>query len=125
MISEKVRVRGNFNGHVGSDMGGFGKAHGGFGIGQIDNGEIRLLDWPVGKGLCLTNTCFWNRKSWLITFRSDETETMIGYILVNNRYRSSVKDFKIISGEEVVSELTLPSVFGYGVKKEGQEESKI
>ena len=58
MISEKVRVRGNFNGHVGSDMGGFGKAHGGFGIGQINNGEIRLLDWPVGKGLCLTNTCF-------------------------------------------------------------------
>ena len=51
-------MRGNFNGHVGSDMGGFGKAHGGFGIGQIDNGEIRLLDWPVGKGLCLTNTCF-------------------------------------------------------------------
>ena len=50
---------------------------------------------------------------------------MIGYILVNNRYRSSVKDFKIISEEEVVSELTLPSVFGSGVKKEGQEESKI
>ena len=48
------------------------------------------------------NTCFQKRKSWLIKFRSGETETMINYILVNNKYRSSAKNVK-----------------------EGQEESKI
>ena len=30
----------DFNGHVGSDMGGFGEAHGSFRIGQINNGGI-------------------------------------------------------------------------------------
>ena len=55
-----------------------------FHIGQINDGGIRLLNWAVGKRLHLMNTCFQKRKSWLITFRSGETETMINYILVNN-----------------------------------------
>ena len=80
---------------------------GSFGIGQINDGGIRLLDWAVGKGLHLMITCFQKRKSWLITFRLDETETIIDYILVNNKYRSSVKDVKVISGEEIVSQLCL------------------
>ena len=76
----------------------FGEVHGGFGIGQTNDGGIRLLDWTVGKGLCL-NSCFQKRKSRLITFRLGETETMIDYILVNNKYRSSAKDVKVIPGE--------------------------
>ena len=63
------------------------------------------MNWAVGKGLHLMNTCFQKRKNWLKTFRSGETETMIDYILVNNKYRSSVKDVKVISGEEIVSQL--------------------
>ena len=53
--SKKVLVGGDFNGHVGSGMGGFEEVHGGFGIGQINDGGIRLLDWIVGKGLHLMN----------------------------------------------------------------------
>ena len=34
VTSEKVLVGGDFNGHDGSDMGGFGEIHWGFGIGQ-------------------------------------------------------------------------------------------
>ena len=60
------------------------------------------MDWAVGKGLYLMNTYFQKRKNELITFRSGETETMIDYILVKNKYRSSVKDVKVISGEEIV-----------------------
>ena len=33
MINEKVLVGGDINGHVGTDMGGFGEVHGVFGIG--------------------------------------------------------------------------------------------
>ena len=105
--SEKTLVGGDFSGHVGSDMGGFREVHGGFGIGQINDGWITLLDWAVVKGLCLMNTCFQKRKSRLITFRSGQTETMIDYILVNNNYRSSVKDVKAIPGEKIVSQLCL------------------
>ena len=59
---------------------GFGEVHGGLGIGQTNNGGIRLLDWAVGKGLHLMNTCFEKRKSQLITFRSCETERMITFL---------------------------------------------
>ena len=54
---------------------GFGEVHVGFGVGQINDGGIRLLDWAIGKGLHLMNTCFQKKKSWLMTFRSGETET--------------------------------------------------
>ena len=42
--SEKVLVGGDVSGHVGSDMGGFGKVYGGFGIWQANVGGIKLLD---------------------------------------------------------------------------------
>ena len=35
VTSEKVLVGGDFNGHVGDDMGSFGEAHDSFGIGRI------------------------------------------------------------------------------------------
>ena len=50
------------------------------------------------------NTCFQKRTSRLITFRLRETEPMIDYIYGNNKYRSSVKDVKVIPGEETVSQ---------------------
>lgn len=28
-----------------------------FGIGQVNNGVVRVVDWTVGKGLCLMNNC--------------------------------------------------------------------
>ena len=52
MTNEKVLVVSDFNGHVDSDKAGFGEVHGGFRIGQINDGGIRLLDCAVGKGLC-------------------------------------------------------------------------
>ena len=58
VVTNEVLVGGDFNGHVGSDMGGFGEVHGGFGIEEINDGGIRLLDWAVGKWLRLMNTCF-------------------------------------------------------------------
>ena len=85
-------------------MDGFGEVHGGFGIGEINDGGIRLLDWTVGKGLHLMNTCFQKKKSQLITFRLGETETMIDYILVNSNYRCIANDVRVIPGEERVSQ---------------------
>ena len=41
VTSERVLVGGDINDHVGSDMRGFGEVHGGFGIGQINDGGIR------------------------------------------------------------------------------------
>ena len=55
----------------------------------------------VRKELHLMNTCFQKQNICLIKFRSGETETMVDYILVNNKYRSSAKDLKVIPGEEM------------------------
>ena len=118
VASDNVLVGSDFNGHVGSDMGGLGEVYGGLGIGQVNDGGIRLLDWAVGKGLHLMNS-FQKRKSRLVTFRSGETETMIDYILVKNKYRSSVKDVKVIPGEETLSQhclLLMDMVFRKKVK---------
>ena len=68
------------------------------------------------------------RKSRLITFRSGETETMIDYILVNNKYRSSVKDIKVIPGEEIVSQhclLLMDMVFRKKVKRKVKFRKKL
>ena len=45
------------------------------------------------------NTCFQKMKSWLTTLSLGETETMIDYILVNNNYRSSAKEVRVIGCE--------------------------
>ena len=90
VTSERVFLDGDFNGHVSSDMGGLERFMWGFGTGQIRDGGIRLLEWGVGKWLCLMNTCFKKTKSWLMTFRSGETEIMIACMLVNNKYRRSI-----------------------------------
>ena len=87
VVTSEVLVGGDFNGHVGSDMGGFGEVHGDFGTGQINNGRIRLLTWAVGKGLHLMTTCCQRKKSQFITYRLGETETVIDYIIINNNYR--------------------------------------
>ena len=124
--TEKVLVGGDFNGHVGSDMSGIGEVHGDFGIGQINDRGIRLFDWAVGKGLHLMNTCFQKRKSRLISFRLGETETTIDYILVNNR--SSVKDVRVIPGEEIVSQhciLLMDIVFKKKVRRNVKFRKKL
>ena len=59
VVTSEVLVGGDFNGHAGSDMVGFGEIHGSLGIGQINDGGI----WAVGKGQRLLNTCFQKRKS--------------------------------------------------------------
>ena len=120
---------GDFNGHVGSDMGGFGEVHGSFRIGEINDGGIRLLDWEVGKCLCLMNTCFQKKKkSQLMIFTLGETETMIDCILVNNNYRSSVKNVQVIPGEETVSQhclLLMDIVFKKKVRRKVKFRKKL
>ena len=93
-----------------------------------NNGGIRSLNWAVGKGLRLMNTCFQKRKSQFITFRSGEAETMIHYILVNNKYRSSVKDVKVFPGEEIVSQhclLLMDMVFKIKVRRKVKFRKKF
>ena len=84
------------------------------------------MDSAVGKGLHLMNTCFQKRKSRLIPL--GETITMIDYILANNKYRSSVKDVKVIPGEEIVSQhclMLIDMMFKKKVKRKVKFRKKL
>ena len=85
----------------------------GVGIGQINDGGIRLLNWTVGKGLRLMNSCFQKRKRRLITIILGETKTMIG-----------AKDMKVISCEEIVSQHRL-LLMGMVFKKKVRRKVKF
>ena len=58
----KKLVGGDFNGHIGRNMGSFEEVHEGFGIGQIYDGGIILLDWAIGKYVRLMSTYFQEKK---------------------------------------------------------------
>ena len=123
---EKVLVCGDFNFHVGSDMGTFGGVHRSFGIRQINDAGIRFLDGAVDKELRSINTCLQKTKSRLTTFRSGENETIIDYILVNNR--STVKHVKVIRGEEIMSQhclMLMYMVFKKKIRKKVKFRKKL
>ena len=83
------------------------------------------MDSAIRIGLHLMNTCFQKRKSRFITL--GETETMIDYILANNKYRNSVKDVKVIPSEEIVSQhcLMLIDMFKKKVKRKVKFRKKL
>ena len=70
------------------------------------------------------NTCLQKRKTCLITIRLGETKTMTDNILVNNKYRSSVEDFKVIPGEEILSQYWL-LLIGMVLKKKVRRKVKF
>ena len=57
-----------------------------------------------------------------------ETETMSDFILVNNKYRSTVKDVKVISGEDILSQyclLLMNMVFKKKVRRKVKFSKKL
>ena len=86
--------------HFDGDVDNFGETYENFGIGQVNNEWVKLMEWVFSKGLRLINNCFKERKSLLITFRLSQVETGI----VNNSNGIRVKDDKVIPGKEVVSQ---------------------
>ena len=71
------------------------------------------MNWTVGKGLRLMNSCFQKRKRRLITIILGETKTMIG-----------AKDMKVISCEEIVSQHRL-LLMGMVFKKKVRRKVKF
>ena len=68
------------------------------------------------------------KKSWLTTFRLGKTKTMINFILVNNKYRISVKDVKVMPDGEIVSEhclLLMSMVFKKKIRRKAKFSKKL
>ena len=67
--SEKLFIKGDFNGHIGVDSDRYDTVHGGFGFGERNNGGVPVLDFAVAYELLVVNSYF-KKEDHLVTFKS-------------------------------------------------------
>ena len=127
--SEKLFIEGDFNGHIGGDLGGYESAHGGFGFGARNSGEVVVLDFAIAYDLLVVNSLFKKREDQLVTFKSGPFKTQIDYFLTRADSRRSCRDCKVIPSEFVGSQhrlLVLDVEFsGVKWKRRGVEDIRF
>ena len=101
---EMLVLGGDFNGHVGKHSAGFEGVLGGSGYGMKNQDGLRILDFCVANKLAITNTFFHKNKSRLITFSSGGNHTQIDLILFRRAQLRNIKDTKVISSEECITQ---------------------
>nr|XP_016455818.1 PREDICTED: craniofacial development protein 2-like [Nicotiana tabacum] len=67
-LVERLLIRGDFNGHIGSTAGGYGEVHGDFGYGDRNVGGTLLLDFAKAFEMVIANSSFPKREEHLVTF---------------------------------------------------------
>ncbi|XP_070008391.1 uncharacterized protein [Nicotiana sylvestris] len=102
--TEKLFIGGDFNGHIGSSVGGYGEVHGGFGFGDKNGGGTSLLDFARAFELVIVNSMFPKREEHLVTFRSMVVKTQFDYILLRRCDRGLFEDFKVIPSENLATQ---------------------
>ena len=101
---EMLVLGGDFNGHVGEPSAGFEGVHGGNGYGVRNQDGLLILDFSVANKLAIANTFFQKNNSRLITFSSGGNHMQIDYILIRRAQLKSIKDTKVISSEECITQ---------------------
>ena len=101
-----IIVCGDFNAQVGNEAG---SAAGGFGLGKRNDRGSRLVTFCDENDLIITNTVFKQHPRPLYTWKSpgDQSRYQIDYILINNRFRNSVKNVFTYPGADVNSDYVL------------------
>jgi hypothetical protein len=102
LISEKLFIEGDLNGHVGSTRVGFDRVHVGFGYESRNQEGEGILNFTLAYDLFVTNTLFRKRVSHLVTFSNGQHCSQIDFILARRDDRHACLDCKVIPGECVV-----------------------
>ncbi|XP_019248375.1 PREDICTED: craniofacial development protein 2-like [Nicotiana attenuata] len=102
--TERLFIRGDFNGHIGSAAGSYGEVHGGFGFGDRNGGGTSLLDFAKAFELVIVNSTFSKREEHLVTFQSSAVKTQIDFLLLRRCDRGLCKDCKVIPGETLATQ---------------------
>jgi hypothetical protein len=102
--SEKLFIKGDLNGHVGTARGGFERVHGGFGYGEQNQEGEEILNFAIAYDLMVANTFFRKKKSQLITFNSCQHSSQIDFVLTRREERPNCMDCKVIPDECVVTQ---------------------
>ena len=96
-------VCGDLNGHVGKTSCGFEGLHGRHGYGVRNPEGTRILELCVAADLVIANTFFTMCDSQLLIFRSCNAYSQIDYILVHKSDFKTVRNVKVIGGEECLT----------------------
>ncbi|XP_016576603.1 uncharacterized protein LOC107874286 [Capsicum annuum] len=123
--TEKLLMRGDFNGHIGSLPRGLKGVHGGFGFGERNDGGSALLDFSRSFGLWITNSSFSKKEEHLITFRSLVDKTQIDILLLRKRDKALCKDCKVIPSKNLLTQhrlLVMDLVINKGKGKRSVED---
>ena len=78
---------GDFNGHVGRHIDGFGVVHGGYDVGQRNFEGRMSLEYCLEMELCVSNTWFKSEEKRKVTFIMGENETEIDFVLIEKDHR--------------------------------------
>jgi hypothetical protein len=99
LISEKLFIGGDLNGHVGSIRIGLDGAHGGFGYGSRNQEGEDIFNFALAYDLIIAKTLFRKRVSHLVTFSSGQHCSQINFILARRDDRHACLDCKVIPRE--------------------------
>src|SRR6218665_1449914 len=95
-----IMVIGDFNAKVG--QGGDGDTIGGHGLGKQNEAGERLVEFCEGNNLGIMNTWFKQPKRRLYTWTSPDGKhrNQIDYILINKRWKSTIRDVRTKPGAD-------------------------
>ncbi|XP_070015557.1 uncharacterized protein [Nicotiana sylvestris] len=102
--SERLFIRGDFNGLIGSSASGYTEVHGGFGFEERNGGGTSLLDFAKAFDLVIANSSFPKREEHLVTYQSSGAKTQIEYLLLRRCDRRLCEDCKVIPGETLATQ---------------------
>jgi len=98
---------GDFNAKIGNDWKTWRGAMGKFGYGEENERGERLLNFCLNNNLRVMNTAFYQKKAsrkWTWESPDGQTKNMIDFILVSNRWKSSVTMCRAFSKPDVASD---------------------
>jgi len=94
--SEKLFIRGDFNGHIDAKADRYDMTHGALGYQERNNGELFIMDFAVAYELLVVNSYFKNSENHLVTVKSGITNTQTDYFFIRTNNMRLRKDYKVI-----------------------------
>ena len=103
-VRERIIIGGDLNGHLGISRAGISRVHGGWGVGERNEGGERVIDFAVAFDLALINTFFEKKMNRLITYSSGGRESQIDLLLCKRDHLVEIRNCKVINGESVAAQ---------------------
>ncbi|KAK6027836.1 hypothetical protein OSTOST_06131 [Ostertagia ostertagi] len=101
-----LHERGDQNARTGADRTGWEPVMGRFGVGEMNNNGLRLLSFATFNDLVIGNSLYQHARKHQLTWRnpSGHDSAVLDYVLINSRYRSSLKDVRAMRGPDCGSD---------------------